>query len=267
MKIRSTRISGIQSLSLRLGAVIVAISIQSMANANTPTPMPKYLQNASVKEAVELIKNKSFARAHDILLVHAKQGDAEAQGLLGEMYWFGDGVAVDTKEAEKWFKQGAEKGDAKSQGFINLIAQRELRKAEISFYTNDAVDQKFRYLDNKCITPEYGINSYAYNQKLNTIWRKCYREFQTAIKQAKEQDQVVVPEDLLQILTESEIKKVEANNRNIADLILDNMEKSKSEIEKGFVAWAETRRNELRNSIGEPMGAPIRLVEPPKTVK
>lgn len=257
-----------QSTMIKLGiAAMITLSVHYGAGALPISIGASYAQQAGVKEAIELIKNKSFARAHEILLSHAKQGNAEAQGLLGEMYWFGDGIAVDAKEAEKWFKLGAEKADPKSQGFINLIAQREARKGEISFYTNESVDPKFRYLDSKCITPDYGINSYAYNQKLNTIWRKCYREFQGAIKQAKEQDQVVVPEDLLQILTEDEIKKVEANNSKIADLILANMEKSKSEIDKAFVAWAETRRNELRNSMAEKAEIPMQTIELPKTVR
>lgn len=268
MKNTQTHFSKISRVFCQL-SIATSLTMLGLASvqASSSKSGAEYQQQETIVEAKKMLEAKSFESARSILLTLTKQGNAEAFGLLGEMYWFGDGTAVDMKTAETYFKQGAAKADAKSQGFLNLIAQREARKGEISFYTNEAVDPKFRYLDNKCVTPEYGINSYAYNQKLNTIWRKCYREFQSAIQQAKEKDQVVVPEDLLQILTEDEIKKVEANNRKIADLILENMDKSKAEIEQAFVAWADTRRNELRNSIGEKMGAPIQLIEPIKTVK
>lgn len=239
-------------------SLAVCLSISSMtcmysSNAMAVTgPSSIMEQQGTLDQAKELIRNKSFVQAREILAQHANQGNAEAQGLLGEMYWFGDGVASDLKEAEKWFRAGAKNGDAKAKGFVALILQREMRKDEINFYLTENGDSKYRYLENKCVTPSYDNNSYSYNQKLNVIWRKCYREHEAAIKQAKQQDQLVVPEDLINILTETEIKKIEASSSKLADLILENMEKNKKEIDKALVAWAEVRRDEIKNTIGDP---------------
>ena len=45
----------------------------------------------------------------------AKEGQADAQFHLGRMYYFGEGVPQDYKEAEKWFRKSAEQGHARAQ--------------------------------------------------------------------------------------------------------------------------------------------------------
>ena len=52
----------------------------------------------------------------------------------------------------------------KQKGFVALILQREMRKDEINFYLTENGDSKYRYLENKCVTPSYDNNSYSYNQ-------------------------------------------------------------------------------------------------------
>ena len=45
----------------------------------------------------------------------AEQGNIDAQAMLGEMYWLGDGVPQDYKTAVKWFTLAAKQGDSISQ--------------------------------------------------------------------------------------------------------------------------------------------------------
>lgn len=45
----------------------------------------------------------------------AGQGDVEAQNLLGGMYYFGQGVPQDYREASKWTRMAAEQGHATAQ--------------------------------------------------------------------------------------------------------------------------------------------------------
>ena len=53
----------------------------------------------------------------NILKNAAEQGDAEAQGILGDYYFMSD----DIKQAVNWWKKGAEKGDANSQYRMGLM--------------------------------------------------------------------------------------------------------------------------------------------------
>jgi len=49
------------------------------------------------------------------LLQAAELGDAKAQSNLGVAYYYGEGVAENTVEAVKWWRQAAEQGYAKAQ--------------------------------------------------------------------------------------------------------------------------------------------------------
>ena len=51
----------------------------------------------------------------------AKQGDAEAQYNLGLMYDRGDGVPEDHAEAARWYRMAAEQGDADAQFNLGLM--------------------------------------------------------------------------------------------------------------------------------------------------
>ncbi len=60
----------------------------------------------SEKEVANIIKN---------IIKHAEQGNAEAQNLVGEMYFLGKGVKQDYQEAAKWYRKAAEQGSANAQ--------------------------------------------------------------------------------------------------------------------------------------------------------
>ena len=56
----------------------------------------------------------------------AEQGDADAQALLGALFYFGDAVAQDYGEALRWFRLAAAQGDAYSQSFLGNMYRRGL---------------------------------------------------------------------------------------------------------------------------------------------
>lgn len=55
------------------------------------------------------------ASIHNDLLVSARNGDPDAQFLLGEAYFFGEGVAKDDEEALRWYRSAAIQGYADAQ--------------------------------------------------------------------------------------------------------------------------------------------------------
>lgn len=56
----------------------------------------------------------------------AEQGDADAQSLLGALFYFGDGVEQDYGEALRWFRLAAAQGDAYSQSSLGNMYRRGL---------------------------------------------------------------------------------------------------------------------------------------------
>jgi TPR repeat protein len=63
-------------------------------------------------------KAGDYAEAAKWFRKAAEQGDADARYILGNMYYFGEGVTQDYAEAVKWYRKAAEQGDADAQ--VNL---------------------------------------------------------------------------------------------------------------------------------------------------
>ena len=62
-----------------------------------------------------------YGKALKWLSKAADQGNADAQGLLGFMYYKGEGVTQNYAEALKWFRKAVDQGDADTQGLLSVI--------------------------------------------------------------------------------------------------------------------------------------------------
>ncbi len=74
-----------------------------------------HANEAESRKGLEALNAGDYAKALSIWLPLAEDGDNTAQGLLGIMYQMGQGVDVDYKEAEKWYRKSAEQGNRESQ--------------------------------------------------------------------------------------------------------------------------------------------------------
>jgi uncharacterized protein len=72
-------------------------------------------------EALRVYKSGEHAEAFAALLPLAKNGHAESQALLANMYRNGEGIAVDLKEAAHWTRLAAEQGDPVAQHNLGLM--------------------------------------------------------------------------------------------------------------------------------------------------
>ena len=64
-----------------------------------------------------------YEQAAQELLIEAKQGNAESQCLLGQMYYEGVGVKQDYKQSALWFTKAAKHKHAEAQYFLGLQYQ------------------------------------------------------------------------------------------------------------------------------------------------
>ncbi len=84
---------------------------------------------ADLKSAKQAYEKKDYATAFKELTPLAEQGNADAQFLLGRMYWMGQGVLKDIDQAVKWLKASATKGNADAQFFMGsyyLLPHRDI---------------------------------------------------------------------------------------------------------------------------------------------
>ncbi|HEY6981620.1 tetratricopeptide repeat protein [Reyranella sp.] len=74
-----------------------------------------------MRTAAGAYERKDYAAAIAIWQPLAEQGNAEAQTLLGAMYWSGEGVPRDHAEAAKWYLRAARQGYARAQNDIGFM--------------------------------------------------------------------------------------------------------------------------------------------------
>lgn len=67
-----------------------------------------------------LVSGACFADSVQEIRAAAEQGDARAQGVLGRMCYFGQGVKADPAEALMWLDNAAAQGDAVAQADLGM---------------------------------------------------------------------------------------------------------------------------------------------------
>ncbi len=73
---------------------------------------------ADLASAQRAYQQKDYATALKESTPLADKGNADAQCILGKMYWNGQGVLKDLDQAVKWFKASAAQGNADAQFFL-----------------------------------------------------------------------------------------------------------------------------------------------------
>ena len=84
--------------------------------------------HAGFKEGASAYNAKNYSLALTEIVPLAKAGNADAQHLLGLMYYMGRGVAIDYRAALGWHRKAAEQGKADAQYVVGAM-----------YYTGNAV--------------------------------------------------------------------------------------------------------------------------------
>ena len=80
----------------------------------------QYLLGCGYRNGEWSIPKQNYKEAVKWFRKAAKQGYAWAQHDLGNCYWNGKGVNIDTAEAVKWYRKAAEQGDVGTQCFLGF---------------------------------------------------------------------------------------------------------------------------------------------------
>ena len=81
--------------------------------------------------ALTLIAPWALGQDRDLITatrLAAEQGDAEAQFILGAMYFQGRGVLKDDAEAVRWYRLAAEQGLADGQNSLGVSWSQRIRR-------------------------------------------------------------------------------------------------------------------------------------------
>lgn len=91
--------------------IILPLATQAGTSADAADESP-------VDAGIVAVENEEYAKAFEIFLRLAKEGNAEAQHNLAMLYRTGKGVKKDLSASFKWFQQAAEQGISDAQYYL-----------------------------------------------------------------------------------------------------------------------------------------------------
>jgi TPR repeat protein len=194
-----------------------------------------------LSDANALFQKKSYPQALQLYTKLANAGNAEAQFHLGEMYWYGEAGTIDNAKAESWFRKSAEKGSKGAVAGLELMKQRDARRADIDFWTTkydgaDLKSGKFR-----CAAPRIPALSKV-NEEIASVagkvaaWQECYNGF-VANMNANAAAAKRIPADIAGMLNQKEMDAAQARIDNVHQGIAADASIGAKLVLADFAAW------------------------------
>lgn len=202
-------------------------------------------------DANALFQKKAYPQALQAYTRLASDGNTEAQLHLGEMYWYGEAGAVDDAKAESWFRKAAAKGNKTAAAALEVMAQRQARRADIDYWMTrydgaDLTSGKFR-----CVAPHIPAISKV-NEEIASVgarvgaWQQCYNAFVVNMN-ANAKVAQRVPADIAKLLNEKEMEAAQARIDEVHQRIAAAATIDAKLVLADFAAW----RTATENYVGE----------------
>ncbi len=169
-------------------------------------------------------QKKDYPQAMQIFSKLATEGDMRAQEELADMYWYGDGMAVDLQKAQYWFTKAAQLGSSKAKASLNVMHARLDRRQEISYYTTQFDGGKLQFENSGCVKPIIpGVSTTNSEIKKVTTeinaWSACYTDYIQTISAAP-QGVAMIPKDLMTIMSDEDLGKAAVTiDRKVANIV------------------------------------------------
>lgn len=161
-------------------------------------------------DAEKALRAKEYDKALPIYTKLANAGNAEAQFRLGEMYWYGDGTAVDMGKSQAWLQKAAASGHGGAKESLAVLREREQRAGDLAYWTgykgDDLVTGKYA-----CPMPKIPQVSKT-NEEINRVsaeiaqWETCYNDFVAGVNQAPPGVKRI-PADILKLMSPHEAEQ------------------------------------------------------------
>ena len=156
-----------------------------------------------------LFAKKSYPQALQAYTKLANAGNPEAQLHMGEMYLYGEAGTVDLVKAELWFKKSAAKGNKLAIASLEMMKERDERKADLQYWMSGYDGSELRSGQYRCPIPRVPAMS-KQNDEIMAIgakvdaWQTCYNAFVEHINALNPLTKLI-PKDVADLLTKEEI--------------------------------------------------------------
>jgi uncharacterized glyoxalase superfamily protein PhnB len=142
-------------------------------------------------------------------------GNTNAQVRLGQVYWYGEGVAVDRTRADALFAKAAAAGNADAKVALGLTAARQQHMADIEYWTSkyDGADLTSGQYDCKApVVPEKSTTREEVKATSDAVnhWKMCYNGFAKNLSDAMPAGKRI-PVDVSDLMTDQEMDRARAH--------------------------------------------------------
>lgn len=202
-----------------------------------------------LENADKFLTAKAYDKALPIYARLAEAGNPEAQFRLGEMYWYGDGTAVDIRAATGWMQKAAARGHAGAVESLEILKQREARAADIAYWTSgykgeDLVSGRFN-----CTAPVIPAMSRTNTEIKQTqdayiAWQQCYNGFVTNMNDAMPAGKRV-PADLARLLTPREAEQVGTHLTRVYTDTIAQAQRDAERLTTQYAVWQSTTERQV----------------------
>lgn len=194
-------------------------------------------------DANALFAKKSYPQAMQLYTKLANGGNAEAQLHLGEMYLYGEAGTADLAKAEVWFKKSAAKGNKTAVAALEMMKQRELRKADLTFWMTAYDGAELTSGQYRCPVPRVPAMS-KQNDEIAAVaakvekWKTCYNALVENLNDAKPLTKRI-PKDVADLMTKDEMAKAATHLEQVYSRIVEDARVSAKLFLADFAAWRD----------------------------
>jgi TPR repeat protein len=194
-------------------------------------------------DADALFAKKAYPEALQKYTVLANAGNPAAQQHLGEMYFYGEAGTVDMDKAASWFRKAAAKGNATAIASLDMMKQREKRRAELDYWIEKYDGSDIRTDEYRCPAPRFPAQSRQneeidrYSARMKT-WQDCYNRYVTYLN-AQTPLTKRIPDDLRKLLTTAEMQKATAHLTAVQEGLAEDAKIGARMVVADFTAWRD----------------------------
>lgn len=194
-----------------------------------------------LSDANRALAARSYPEALQQFTKLAKAGNAEAQLRLGEMYWYGEGVALDRARGDALFAQAAAGGNQEAVAAQALSARRARQAADIAYWTGGYDGADMTAGKYQCAAPAIPAVSRtnadikATNAAIGA-WQACHNGFADNLNSALPPGKRIPP-DIAVVMSEQETQQAKAHLDKVYGGIMDRVQAGATAIMAQRAKW------------------------------
>jgi TPR repeat protein len=194
-------------------------------------------------DANSALAQKNYSQAQALYGKLAAAGNAEATLHLGEMAWYGEGVALDRAKGDALFAQAAKLGSKEARAALSLSAQRDARSADIAYWLQRYDGAELRAGRFDCATPAIPDKARSKAEIRRTLhavnaYVDCHNAFLANLESVAAAGKAIPPE-VMSLMSEQELRTATAHLASVYAAVLAKGQAEADQVLAQQGAWKE----------------------------